>query len=299
MTASDTTPAQAPEDRGAAEDGIVPSRTGTFNQFHSRPAAVAATAVLLVLAGCAAFAPLIAPHGPNGIDLLHPYAPPSGAHWFGTDAFGRDFFARCLYGGRISLLVGVATMLIAVALGSIVGLTAATAGGIADAILMRLVDIVLALPSFFMLIIAATLFPPSVGEIILVLALLSWMTTARLVRGEILSLREREFVQAARALGVGTGGLIRRHLLPNVVGTVSLQATLTMASAILAESGLSYLGLGISQPTASWGSLLSDGQQYLQIAPWLVYPPGALIALTILSVYTLGTAIRAIADPYK
>ncbi len=270
-----------------------------WRQLRRQRLAVGAAIVLLLLGACVLFAPLLTPYNPDSIDLLHPQAAPSAAHLFGTDQTGRDLFTRCLYGGRISLAVGVVAMLVAISIGTFIGAVAAVAGSIMDALLMRLIDIMLALPSFFLLILVSTLFPPSAPEIMLVLGLLSWMGTARLVRAEMLSLRERDFVEAARALGVGNGRLIRRHLLPNVVGTITVQAALTMGFAILAESGLSYLNLGISQPTPSWGNLLSDAQQYLQTAPWLMYPPGALIALTVVCVFIVGNAVRTVVDPQQ
>ncbi len=283
----------------ALVDLDAPAHRGStlWRRLRRQRLALLAAAILLLLAASVLFAPLIAPYNPNSQDLLNTTAPPSSAHLFGTDETGRDLFTRCLYGGRISLAVGVVAMLVAVGLGTLVGALAGYIGGLVDMLLMRLVDILLALPAFFLLIMVSVLFPPSALEIMLVLGLLSWMATARLVRAEILSLREREFAEAARALGVGNRRIVLRHLLPNIVGTLTVQASLTMGYAILAESGLSYLNLGISQPTPSWGNLLNDAQQYLFTAPWLIYPPGALIALTVVCVFVLGSTLREVIDP--
>lgn len=286
----------APNQETALDAEVIPE-SNLWGQIRRQRLAIGAASILLLLAACSVLAPWLTSYNPNGIDLLHPSAAPSAAHLFGTDAAGRDLFARCLYGGRISLTVGFAAMIIATVVGTFVASVAGVFGGIVDNLLMRLVDMMLALPSFFLLILMSTLIPPSVTEIVIVLSLLSWMSTARLLRGEMLILREREFVEAARVLGVKKPRLIRRHLLPNVIGTISVQAALTMGWAILSESALSYLNLGISQPTPSWGNLLSDTQQYLLTSPWLVFPPGVLISLTVICVFTLGNAMRTLVDP--
>jgi peptide/nickel transport system permease protein len=288
--------------QGAAHDqdeaGVRRSST-LWRRVRGQRVGLVAGVVLVLLAASALFAPLLSPYSPDHLDLLNTTAPPSWSHLFGTDDTGRDMFSRCLYGGRVSLAIGVAAMLVAMAIGILVGAVAGYTGGIVDGIIMRLVDVLLALPSFFLLIVIATLFTPTTTSIILVLGVLASTGTARLVRADILSLREREFVEAARALGVGSTRLIMRHLLPNIVGTITVRASLVLGYAILAESGLSYLGLGIQPPTPSWGNLLSDAQQYLQTAPWLVYPPGILIALTVMCVFLVGNALREVVDPQR
>jgi peptide/nickel transport system permease protein len=274
------------------------SRTYSFWwRFRRRRGAVVSLAILLVLCAGAALAPLVSPYNPNSLDLENTLSAPTWIHLFGTDNNGRDLLARCLYGGRISLSVGIVAMLVAMSIGTLVGATAGYFGGVIDGILMRFVDIMLAIPTFFLLIIVSTMFQPSALNIMVVIGLFSWTYTARIVRGEFLALREREYIEAARAIGTGGVRIILRHLLPNAFGTITVQATLTVGYSILTESALSYLGLGIQPPLPSWGNLLTSAQEYVLVAPWLVYPPGILIAVTVLCIFIIGNTMRDVVDP--
>ena len=299
MTLHDVTlPAISPHDLRDVEGEShgTPRRT-LWRRFRHHRLALVAAGILLLLYASAILARVVSPYSPDAIDLSSTLAQPSPAHLFGTDYNGRDLLARCLYGGQISLAVGLVAMLVAMSVGILVGAVAGFYGGIVDSILMRFVDVMLSIPTFFLLIIVSTMFQPNALNIMIVIGLFSWTWTARLVRGEILALKEREYVEAARALGVGNWRIIIRHLLPNVVGTMTVQATLTVGYSILTESALSYLGLGIQPPVPSWGNLLNNAQAYLLIAPWLVYPPGLLIAITVLCFFTIGNTLRDIIDP--
>lgn len=266
-------------------------------RFRRRRTAMLALLVLVALCAAALLAPLISPYNPDALDLENTLSAPTRLHLFGTDNDGRDLLARCLYGGRISLSVGIVAMLVAMGIGTLVGAVAGYVGGILDGILMRFVDIMLSIPTFFLLIIVSTMFQPSALNIMAVIGLFSWTYTARIVRGEFLALREREYIEAARAIGAGSVRIVLRHLLPNAFGTITVQATLTVGYSILTESALSYLGLGIQPPLPSWGNLLTSAQEYVLVAPWLVYPPGILIAVTVLCVFIIGNTIRDVIDP--
>src|SRR5712691_1984656 len=261
---------------------------------------VAGAALLFVLATVAALAPVLAPHDPleiagaGGVTLERPTA----THPFGTDALGRDLLARVLRAGRVSLAVGVGVELLVAALGCAVGLVAGYAGGALDAVLMRTTDVVMAFPSLILAIGLIAVFErPGLDKVALVLLALGWTTIARVVRGEILSLKEREYVQAARALGVGHAAILVRHLLPNAVGPTIVAATIGVGSNMIAEAGLSFLGLGAQAPTISWGSMLAEGQTFLASAPWVAFFPGAALLLAVLGINLLGDALRDLLDP--
>ena len=260
--------------------------------------ALIALAVLLIFLGCAILAPLLTPYSPDAMDLMHPLTLPSLAHPLGTDDNGRDLLSRCLYGGRISLAVGIVAMLVAMSIGITSGAISGYFGGLVDNLVMRIVDVMLAVPGMFMLIVASTIFTTGELTIMIVIGIFSWMAVARLVRGEILSVKQREYVEAARALGAGNTRIIVRHILPNIIGTIMAQATLTVGQAVLTESTLSYLGLGIQPPTPTWGNLLHNAQEYMIRAPWLVYPPGILIASTVLCFFIVGSILRDVIDPH-
>ncbi|MFN8593738.1 MAG: ABC transporter permease [Thermomicrobiales bacterium] len=254
---------------------------------------------LLVLGGAALFAPVLAPYDPNAINL-QPEAvlqPPSWQHLFGTDELGRDGFSRALFGARISLAVGFLASAVAVTLGVLVGATAGMAGGWVDSFLMRSVDILLSVPLFFLVMISQIVFPPSIFAIMIILGVASWMDVSRLTRAEFLNLRASEFVSAARLVGMGTGRIAWRHILPNASGPIIVAATLRVAEAIILESTLSFIGLGIQPPHASLGSMLQKGLTRLLDAPWMVWFPGLLIALTVLAFNFVGDGIRDTLDP--
>ena len=224
--------------------------------------------------------------------------PPSPSHPFGTDALGRDLLSRVLHGGRVSLALGLGVEVVAGAIGLVIGLLAGYYGGWRDSALMRMTDVVMAFPSLILAIGLIAVFErPGLDKVAVVLIALGWTTIARVVRGETLSLKERDHVQAARALGVGHGAILFRHILPNALGPVIVTATIGVGSNIIAEAGLSFLGLGAQSPTISWGTMLADGQTFLTSAPWVAFFPGAALLLAVLGVNLLGDALRDLQDP--
>jgi peptide/nickel transport system permease protein len=261
---------------------------------------VAGCALLFLLVAAAILAPVLAAHDPleiaagGGATLERPTA----AHPFGTDALGRDLFARVLRAGRVSLAVGVGVELLVAALGCAVGLAAGYAGGALDAVLMRTTDVVMAFPSLVLAIGLIAVFErPGLDKVVLVLVALGWTTIARVVRGAVLSLKTREYVQAAQALGAPHLTIVVRHLLPNTLGPLLVAATLGVGSNMIAEAGLSFLGLGAQSPTLSWGALLADGQTFLVTAPWVAVFPGLALLLAVLGVNLLGDGLRDLLDP--
>lgn len=234
---------------------------------------------------------------PDAIDVTNKLQDPSAAHWFGTDEMGRDYLARVLYGGRVSLLVGVLAMLTSIFLGVSIGMTAGYFGGLVDNILMRLVDIFSSIPWIIMVTVVGLLFKKGLFSIVIVIGLFSWMEIARLVRSEVLSSKEREYVQYAKFIGVNPLSIMIKHVLPAVFPTIITAATAIIASAIMTESSLSFLGLGVQQPMSSWGSLLQSSQQYLQKAPYMAILPGILIILTVYSFNKLGDVLRVFVEP--
>ena len=234
---------------------------------------------------------------PDAIDVTNKLQGPSAAHWFGTDEMGRDYLARVLYGGRVSLLVGVLAMLTSIFLGVSIGMTAGYFGGLVDNILMRLVDIFSSIPWIIMVTVVGLLIKKGLFSIVIVIGLFSWMEIARLVRSEVLSSKEREYVQYAKFIGVNPLSIMIKHVLPAVFPTIITAATAIIASAIMTESSLSFLGLGVQQPMSSWGSLLQSSQQYLQKAPYMAILPGILIILTVYSFNKLGDVLRVFVEP--
>lgn len=234
---------------------------------------------------------------PDAIDVTNKLQGPSAAHWFGTDEMGRDYLARVLYGGRVSLLVGVLAMLTSIFLGVSIGMTAGYFGGLVDNILMRLVDIFSSIPWIIMVTVVGLLFKKGLFSIVIVIGLFSWMEIARLVRSEVLSSKEREYVQYAKFIGVNPLSIMIKHVLPAVFPTIITAATAIIASAIMTESSLSFLGLGVQQPMSSWGSLLQSSQQYLQKAPYMAILPDILIILTVYSFNKLGDVLRVFVEP--
>jgi peptide/nickel transport system permease protein len=252
--------------------------------------------VLLIL--CALCAPLLAPYDPLQISILEKFASPMTKGFvLGGDELGRDLVSRLLFAGRISLLVGFAAMAVTVLVGTLVGLISGFYGGRVDAFLMRFTDALLAFPTVFLLLVLAAFVGASLLSITLIIGMTSWMELARILRNQTLSLREQEFVQAARALGASNPWLISRHLLPNSLGPIMVAATLNVANAVLAESYISYLGYGIQPPEASWGNMLNNAQSYFTEAPWIALFPGLLITLTVASFNFLGDGLRDALDP--
>jgi peptide/nickel transport system permease protein len=241
--------------------------------------------------------PWLAPYDPNMIDLKEVLMPPTPAHLLGTDTLGRDVLSRIIFGARVSLLVGFVAVGIATVIGVLVGALAGYYGGWLDQVLMRLVDLMLCFPTLFLILAVIAVLGPSIWNIMVVIGLTGWMGVARLVRAEFLSLKEREFVVAARALGASDVRLMLRHLLPNALTPVMVNATLGVAGAILVESALSFLGLGVQPPTPSWGNILTMGKDNIEIAWWLSFFPGLAILVTVMSYNLLGEGIREAIDP--
>jgi peptide/nickel transport system permease protein len=263
----------------------------------SNPFAKAGFIIILVVFLLAMLAPWISPYDPDYINVKAILLAPSWQHWMGTDGLGRDVFSRMLHGGRISLLVGLVAVGISTAIGIVLGALAGYYRGWVDIFIMRLVDIMLSIPSFFLILAVIAFLTPSIINIMIVIGLTSWMGVTRLVRAEFLSLSEREFVQASRTLGAKDARLIFTHLLPNSLTPIIVSSVLGVASAVLMESGLSFLGLGVQAPQASWGNILTDGKEYIQFAWWLSLYPGMAILITVLGYNLLGEGLRDALDP--
>lgn len=278
-------PGDAHDGRGNADVGVV--RAFLRDRLGVSGAVVLSTIILLVVAG-----PIFYTQSPTEIDLARALQGPSAGHPLGTDENGRDVLARLLDGGRISLLVGVCAMAIAVALGTAVGAVSGFLGGWFDRIAMQIVDGMMSIPLFFLWLIALTALPPSVPTIALVIGLTSWMETARIVRSEILRARELEFVRAAQVIGASRMRILVRHCLPQAIPAITVTATLATAFAILSVAALSYLGVGIQPPQADWGNMLSGAQQYVFTAPALAIYPGLAIVVTVIAASLVGDAVR-------
>jgi ABC-type dipeptide/oligopeptide/nickel transport system permease subunit len=255
--------------------------------------------VVIVLGLAALLAPLLARHDPTAIDLAGALRPPSGAHWLGTDVQGRDVWARLVHGARVSLAVGVLSQVISLALGVALGLVAGYYGRRTDDLVMRLADVTLAFPTLLLLIAMAAAFEPSLTTVFVTIGVVGWAGMARLVRGQVLVVRQLEYVQAERALGAGDVRILARHVLPNVIAPVVIAATLGVAGAIMAEAALSFLGLGVQPPTPSWGAMIADGRDLAQLrrAPWTSLFPGLAIGAAVLGFNLVGDALRDALDP--
>jgi peptide/nickel transport system permease protein len=296
-----TTSAEAPatvstEALGLEEHGLS-QRTLAWRRFRRHKLAMASLAVLLLIALATALAGVIAPYRFSEQHLDAVLEGPGAKHLLGTDTLGRDEFSRLLYGGRVSLLVGLGVALSAGVLGTLIGAAAGFYGGRLDNIVMRITDLFLSIPLLVVLIIASRVTGGGTLDIVIVLALVLWMPLARIVRGLFLSLKEKEFIEAARMLGASNRRIIFRHLVPNSLGVIIVNVTLTVALAILTESLLSFLGFGIQPPTPSWGNMLEDGRGLMTLAGWLVWFPGLAILLTVLCVNFLGDGLRDAFDP--
>lgn len=268
-----------------------------WRRFLQHRLAVGSAIVLAILISVCMAAPWIAPYPFTEQDLTTTFGSPSSTYLLGTDSLGRDQLSRLLYGGRVSLLVGFGVAFVAGSFGAAVGLAAGYAGGWVDAVLMRLTDFVLALPALIFLIVAARIFGDAIPIVVLIVSSISWMSLARIIRGVTFSVKNQEFIFAARAAGAGPIRIVTRHVLPNVMGPIVVNLTLTVAGAILLESGLSFLGLGIQPPTPTWGNMLAGSKGYVQTAPWLVWFPGLMILITVLCVNFLGDGLRDALDP--
>jgi peptide/nickel transport system permease protein len=269
----------------------------SIRRLSRNPLAVAGGAVILLFFVLALFPSVFSSHDPNRIDILKILTPPSESHPLGTDDLGRDVLARMVFGARISLSVGFVAESIAIGIGLLIGLLAGYYGGRVDSVLMRFVDIMLCFPTFFLILAVIAFIGPSIWNIMFIIGVTGWMGVARLVRAETLSLKERDFVAAARAQGAGDARIIFRHVLPNTLAPILVAATLGVAGAILVESGLSFLGIGVQPPTPSWGNILTAGKDNIEFAWWLSVYPGLAIFLTVLGYNLLGEGIRDAADP--
>jgi peptide/nickel transport system permease protein len=272
---------------------------GLTRVFHRNPPAVLSVLFLATVVGMAVAAPLLTHYTTEEIDLGRIVEGPGRAHWLGTDENGRDVFSRLTYGARVSLSVAFAAVAMSISVGSLLGALSGYFGGVVDRLTMRLTDALLCVPTFFLLLTVLTLFGTTIVNIVLVIGLTSWMGVARLVRGEFLKYRALEFVMAARALGAADRRIIFRHILPQAVPAITVASTLGVALAILTESALSYLGLGVQPPTPSWGNMLSASQSYIWNAPQLAVYPGVMILLTVLAFNALGEGLRDLLDPQR
>jgi peptide/nickel transport system permease protein len=273
------------------------SFTFFWQQFSKNRLAIVGLVLVLSLFVIAGLARVISPYDPALIDVDQILYPPSTEHLLGTDHLGRDVFSRMIWGSRISLLVGFIAIGIATLIGTILGAVAGYYGGWVDSIIMRFVDIMLCFPTFFLILAVIAILEPSIWNIMIVIGVTSWMGVARLIRAEFLSLMDREFVLAARAEGASDLRIIFRHILPNALAPVLVAATLGVAAAILTESALSFLGIGVQPPTASWGNMLAAGKDNIEIAWWLSLYPGLAILFTVLGYNLLGEGIRDAVDP--
>lgn len=268
-------------------------------RLRANRAARISVLILVAMTILVIFGPWVSPHAYDATDWDALSQPPSLAdrHYFGTDPLGRDLFARTLVGGRISLLVGVAATLVSLLIGVTWGATAGYLGGRVDHVMMRIVDILYALPFMFFVILLMVLFGRHLVLIFLAIGAINWLDMARIVRGQTLALKNREFVEAAEAMGAGPVRIIRRHILPNLIGVVAVYATLTVPQVILVESFLSFLGLGVQEPMTSWGALVNEGAEQMESAPWMLIFPAAFLSVTLFCFNFLGDGLRDALDP--
>jgi len=273
-----------------------------WRRFLKNPVAVTSSIVIVLfftvalVTGICSILGIYFPYNPNTTELTQKLMPPSAAHWLGTDNLGRDVLSRLLNGSYISLTVGFVAVAVSLFIGVTVGAISGYFGGWLDNIIMRIVDAILCFPSFFLILTAVALLGPNIMNIIVVIGLVSWTGTARLVRAEFLTLRETEYVRAAKALGIRTPGIIFRHILPNAAAPIIVTAVVGIPDAILTEAGLSFLGFGVQPPQATWGNIISDGKTYLLDAWWLIVFPGMAIFIAALAFYLAGDALRQAAE---
>jgi oligopeptide transport system permease protein len=273
---------------------------GAARRLRANRPACLALSLLAAVALLALLAPFVSPWAYDSLDWHHLAQPPTlgGAHWFGTDRLGRDLFVRTLHGVRLSLLISVLATVLSVGIGLVWGTVAGFAGGRLDEWMMRFVDVLYALPYLFLVIVLSALIGRgSIAVLLLGVAAVGWLTTARIVRGQTLQLKRREFIEAARATGLGTGAILVRHIVPNLAGTVAVYATLTVPQMILFESFLSFLGLGVQEPHASLGNLINAGAQEMESAPWMLLTPAVFLVLLLVCLNILGDGLRDALDP--
>ncbi|WP_408869195.1 ABC transporter permease [Brochothrix campestris] len=274
-----------------AGDVQVVRHSSTWRYLLHDKRAVFALSVLVILTVASLLA-FVSPYDQNALSATERLMPPSASHWFGTDDHGRDYLTRVLYGGRISMTVGLLSMVIAIVVGTLAGTISGYFGGVIDNLMMRFLDIFMSIPSFFLLMILNAYLKPGIANIIIIIGLLSWMDVARIVRAETLTLKGREFVLYAKSSGANVMRIIVKHIIPNALPSIVVAASLNIAGAILTESALSFLGLGVQQPNASWGSMLNNAQGFMANASYLALFPGLFILLTILAFNILGDVFR-------
>ncbi|RBP88641.1 peptide/nickel transport system permease protein [Rhodobacter sp. 140A] len=280
----------------------VPQPLGALRRLLQRKLALIGLALIVVVTAGAIFAPWIAPFAPedqmfDGLTLEGAPMPPGDKFWLGTDLLGRDLFSRILFGARTSLVIGVVANGLALLIGTLIGVTAGYFRGWIGAVLMRFTDLMMAFPALLLAICLAAIFTPSLWIVAMVIALVNWVQTARVVYTETSALAEREFVAAERTLGAGTGRILFRHILPHLVPMIIVWGTLGISTTVLLEATLSYLGVGVQPPTPSWGNIIFENQTYFQAAPWLVFIPGAAILALALAFNLVGDALRDVLDP--
>lgn len=282
----------------AKEKVLTPSKI-VWNKLKRNKLAVFGAVVLILLILLSVVAPIISPYGRDTVDLLNIESVPTAKHILGTDEIGRDIFTRLIYGGQVSLSIGVFATLIQLVIGIALGAIAGYFGGITDKVIMRFVDIVMCFPFLVIAITIASILGPSIWNVMFVIGILGWPKIARIVRAEILSLKEREFIEAAKALGLDSKDIILKHVIHNIYAPIIVYGTLGIAQGILSEASLSFLGLGVKQPQPSWGNMLSSAQnmRILQSEWWLWIPPGLMVFLTIISINFLGDGLRDALDP--
>lgn len=306
MSASTSDPATLPALASAADDRLARTRPQAspsiwqlaWRRFLRHKAGVAALIVIVIEILVALFAPVLIPRDlaidPAPLNILQG---PTSAHWLGTDEVGRDIFARLIYASRISLSIGFMAVAVAIVVGTTVGALAGFFGGWLDNALMRVTDAILSIPALFFLIVLSVTLGPSVRTMIVVIGLLSWMELARIIRANVLSLKRREFIEAARTMGARGPRIIARHILPNTLAPIVVAATLGVGNALLTEASVSYLGLGVQPPEPSWGNMLYNAQSYFFNAPWITLYPGLMILITVLCINFIGDGLRDALDP--
>ena len=290
---------------GQVTDILLQSQIGEEERFgdlmrrmaRENKTAAASFFLIVIMILAAALGPLLTPYGENEMDLVRRLAAPSGEHLLGTDEGGRDVLTRLLYGARVSLLIGVVPALLSLILGAVLGVAAGYKGGLTDTVIMRIADVTLAFPSMLLAMVIMYALGGGILNVFLTLTLINWANVSRVVRAQTLKLKNSEFVEAARIIGVSNDKIMRRHILPNCLPTLLVLFTLNIPASILTESSLSFLGLGIQPPNASWGLMINTGRQYLYNAPWLCFAPGAAIMLIVLAFNFLGNGLLDVLDP--
>ncbi|MCB0044739.1 MAG: ABC transporter permease [Caldilineaceae bacterium] len=290
------------DDELTSEFGVIKAESPAekaWQRFRRHPLALTGLILITIILVLTIAAPLIDRYPPSQLALADKFQKPSASHWFGTDRVGRDIWSRTLHGGRVSIVVGVSAALVSTIIGVIFGALAGYYGGWVDGLIMRFTDIVMTFPRVVIILTVATFLGQNILNLILLISLFGWMSTARLVRGQVLSIREEQFVQAVRSLGAGDMTIIFRHIMPNVIAPLLAAVTFAVNEAILLEAGLSFLGIGVPLPTPSWGNMLETARSLdvLQFGVWMWMPPALFILITVLSINFIGDGLRDALDP--